>query len=227
MGDRTVVVTEREGAGARRCRAGAQLGVFFSCSPLVVFSFTGKNFFALNNFQSIVHLATTSLLLACAETFVIITGGIDLSVGFVMGLSAVSAASTMQVLYAAHWSAAAQHPRRASAWASRPSLACGWLAGILVARYRVPPFIATLGTQGIAIGVTYHICGGFPIGYLPPGLTEIGNAYLLYIHPATGAWSFFARPAGIAASPDQGAACASSPSRSSSSSSSSSCSGTC
>ena len=66
------------------------------------------------------------------------------------------------------------------------------------ARFRIPPFIATLGTQGIAIGVTYHICGGFPIGYLPPGLTEIGNAYLLYIHPASGAWRFFSRPAGIA-----------------------------
>ena len=35
--------------------------------------------------------------------------------------------------------------------------------------------------------------------YLPPGLTDIGNAYLLYIHPASGAWSFFSRPAGMAA----------------------------
>ncbi len=94
-------------------------------------------------------------------------------------------------------------PQRASwsgwAWEWRPPGLRRSSAGILVARYRVPPFIATLGTQGIAIGVTYHICGGFPVWYLPPGLTDIGNAYVLYIHPARGAWSFFNRPPGIAA----------------------------
>jgi ribose/xylose/arabinose/galactoside ABC-type transport system permease subunit len=199
MGDRTVAALN----GTMRTPAVSLLArnwsFLFLVLSLVVFSFTGKNFFALNNFQSILHFATTGLLLACAETFVIITGGVDLSVGFVMGLSAVASASTMQVLYELHW------PGPAAILVGllvgiAASLACGGIAGILVARYRVPPFIATLGTQGIAIGVTYHICGGFPIGYLPPGLTEIGNAYLLYVHPASGAWSFFERPAGIAAS---------------------------
>jgi ribose/xylose/arabinose/galactoside ABC-type transport system permease subunit len=171
---------------------------FFLVLTLVVFSFTGRNFFALNNFQSIVHLATTGLLLACAETFVIITGGVDLSVGFVLGLSAVASASTMQLLYAAHWSTTASE-LVGIAVGLAASLACGLSAGILIARFRVPPFIATLGTQGIAIGVSYHICGGFPVGYLPRGLTDIGNMYVLYVHPGSGAWSFFARPAGIAA----------------------------
>ena len=171
----------------------------FLLLSVVVFSFTGQNFLALNNFQNIVHLATTSLLLACAETFVIITGGIDLSAGFVMGLSAVSAAGTMRVLHAAQWPAAASILAGIAAGMAS-SLACGLAAGVLVSRYKVPPFIATLGTQGIAIGATYHICGGFPVWYLPPGLTEIGNAYLLYIHPKSGAWAFFSRPANIAAS---------------------------
>ena len=177
---------------------GRNWALFFLVLTLVVFAFTGKNFFALNNFQNIVHLGTTSLLLACAETFVIITGGIDLSVGFILGLSAVSAASTMQVFYAAHWSAAASIIAGIGIGLVS-SIACGLAAGVLVARYRVPPFIATLGTQGIAIGVTYQICGGFPVWYLPPGLTDIGNMYVLYLHPASGAWSFFSRPAGIAA----------------------------
>jgi ribose/xylose/arabinose/galactoside ABC-type transport system permease subunit len=171
---------------------------FFLVLTVVIFSFTGKNFFALNNFQSIIHLATTALLLACAETFVIITGGIDLSVGFVLGLSAVASASTIQVLYAAHWSATAS-VLVGIVVGIAASLACGLAAGVLIARFKVPPFIATLGTQGIAIGVSYHICGGFPVGYLPGGLTDIGNMYVLYVHPASGAWSFFARPASIAA----------------------------
>ena len=172
--------------------------LLFLALTLLVFSFTGRNFFALNNFQSIIHLATTGLLLAAAETFVIITGGIDISIGYLLGLSAVSSASTMQLLFAAGWSTPASVVT-GIAVGMAASIACGLAAGILIARFRVPPFIATLGTQGIAIGISYHICGGFPIGYLPPGLTEIGNGYLLYIHPASGAWSFFQRPDGIAA----------------------------
>jgi ribose/xylose/arabinose/galactoside ABC-type transport system permease subunit len=198
MGDKALVMN------GGRARAGAlsvlarNWSFFFLLLTVVIFSFTGRNFFALNNFQNIIHLATTSLLLASAETFVIITGGIDLSIGFVLGLTAVSASSTMQMLYAAHWSPAASM-LAGIAVGLAASIACGLVAGVLVSRYRVPPFIATLGTQGIAIGVTFHICGGFPVWYLPPGLTDIGNAYLLYYHPATGAWSFFSRPAGIAA----------------------------
>jgi ribose transport system permease protein len=199
MGDRAFVMNKGKQPSAVVSVLGRNWAFFFLLLTLVLFSLTGKNFFALNNFQNIVHLATTSLLLACAETFVIITGGIDLSIGFVLGLSAVSAASTMQVLYAAHWSAAASILMGIGVGLVS-SLACGLAAGILVSRYRVPPFIATLGTQGIAIGITYHICGGFPVWYLPPGLTSIGNAYLLYFFPPTGTWSFLSRPAGIAAS---------------------------
>ena len=60
---------------------------------LVVFSFTGKGFFGLANLQTIVHLSTVLLLLAVAETFVIISGGIDLSVGMVMGFTAILSAT--------------------------------------------------------------------------------------------------------------------------------------
>ena len=197
MGDRALVTSNGRIPAPALSVLARNWSLVFLLLTVIVFSFTGKNFLALTNFQNIVHLGTTSLLLACAETLVIITGGIDLSVGFVMGLSAVAAASTMQVLYAAHWAPAASILAGIVVGLGL-SVACGLAAGVLVARFRVPPFIATLGTQGIAIGVTYHICGGFPIGYLPPGLTEIGNAYLLYLHPATGAWRLFARPAGIA-----------------------------
>ena len=182
MGDRALVTSNGRIPAPALSVLARNWSLVFLLLTVIVFSFTGKNFLALTNFQNIVHLGTTSLLLACAETLVIITGGIDLSVGFVMGLSAVAAASILAGIVVG----------------LGLSVACGLAAGVLVARFRVPPFIATLGTQGIAIGVTYHICGGFPIGYLPPGLTEIGNAYLLYLHPATGAWRLFARPAGIA-----------------------------
>ncbi len=185
------------GIGASPARVlGRNWSLIFLASMLAVFSLTGTNFFALTNFQNIVHLATVPLLLAAAETFVIITGGIDLSVGFVMGLASVSAATTMQTLHAAG------RPEAVSVLAGAAvglaaSAACGLASGTLVARYRVPAFIATLGILGVANGVTLRLCGGFPVGFLPPGLTEIGNGYLAYHHPATGTWSFFGRPRGF------------------------------
>ena len=196
MGDRIAVLKNGKAPSRAVSLLGRNWAFMFLVLTLVVFSLTGKNFLAINNFQNIVNLATTSLLLACAETFVIITGGIDLSIGFVMGLSAVASTSTMQQLYAAHWSGPSSI-LVGLVVGMGAALACGLTAGILVARYRVPPFIATLGTQGIAIGLTYHICGGFPVWYLPPGLTDIGNAYVLYIHTASGAWSLFTRPPGF------------------------------
>jgi ribose/xylose/arabinose/galactoside ABC-type transport system permease subunit len=163
---------------------------------VAVFSFSGKNFFALDNFQNILRLATTSLLLAYAETFVIITGGIDLSVGFLMGFSSVLSARVIQKLYAVGWSPGASIAIGVTA-AVAACLACGLASGELVSRYRVPPFIATLGVLGVATGITLHISGGFPIGDLPEVIPNIGNGYLYYLHPESGQGSFFRPPASI------------------------------
>lgn len=162
---------------------------------IIIFSFTGKGFFKLANFQNIVHLATTFLLLASAETFVIITGGIDLSVGFVMGLSSVLSSKVMQVL-----SEGGVHDGTSILVGSLVGIFVafipGLINGVLVARYRVPPFIATLGMWGISNGITLKICKGFPIASIPPGLVEIGNAYFIYILPHK-AISFFRKPPGV------------------------------
>jgi ribose/xylose/arabinose/galactoside ABC-type transport system permease subunit len=72
----------------------------FLFTLLVFFSLFGQNFFSVRNFNNIMIAATTTLLLATGETFVIISGGIDLSIGFVMGFVAVSSATVMQRLYA-------------------------------------------------------------------------------------------------------------------------------
>jgi len=149
---------------------------------LVVFSFTGKGFFSLANLQTIVHLSTVLLLLAAAETFVIISGGIDLSVGMVMGFTAILSAKIMQILYKA------EMPQGASiligcAVGLAACIIPGLISGILVARYRVPPFIATLGTWGVTLGVQLKICGGYTIPFLPPKLVSIGNGFLFYVQP--------------------------------------------
>ncbi|MDA3810381.1 MAG: hypothetical protein PF518_08640, partial [Spirochaetaceae bacterium] len=57
---------------------------------IVLFSFTGSGFLSIVNFQNIIHLSIIAILMAFAETLVITTGGIDLSVCFVLGLSSVT-----------------------------------------------------------------------------------------------------------------------------------------
>lgn len=198
MSDRTLTVSGTRTASDFIVVLARNWSLLFIAIAVVVFSFTGKNFFALNNFQTVIHLATTAFLLAGAETFVIVTGGIDLSVGFVMGLSAVSSAKIMQITFAAHWTQGSSILVGLAVGISA-SLLCGTISGLFISRYRVPPFIATLGVQGVAIGATFHICNGLPVGFLPPVVTDVGNSYLFYYHPQTGAFSMFSRPAGIAA----------------------------
>ena len=161
---------------------------------IVFFSLTGRNFFSLRNFNNILIAATATLLLASGETYVIISGGIDLSIGFIMGFVAVSSATVMQKLYA-----------RGEGW---PELLCiligcavglllglipGFINGLLVAKFRVPPFIATLGMYGIANGVALKICEGFPVSFLPPITGKIGNGFLAYYSSQKG-FSLFEKP---------------------------------
>ncbi|HQE25716.1 MAG TPA: ribose ABC transporter, partial [Candidatus Atribacteria bacterium] len=72
--------------------------ILFLLGEAIVFSWIGMGFFSIKNFQNILVASTTILLLAAGETFVIITGGIDLSVGFVMGLCCVISAKIMVAL---------------------------------------------------------------------------------------------------------------------------------
>ncbi len=160
-----------------------------------VFSFTGRGFFSLANFQNVLYQPTTFVFLAAAETFVIITGGIDLSVGFVMGLSSVMAASIMQTL-AASGIPVAETLIVGSAVGLAISLIPGLVSGVLIARFRVPPFIATLGMWGITNGITLAICQGFPVTGVPNAAVNLGNGYLAYGFPGK-QLTMFAWPAGV------------------------------
>ncbi len=169
---------------------------FFLLILIGVFSVTGSGFFSLVNFQNTLHLSTTFLILAAAETFVIISGGIDLSVGFVMGLCSVSSAKVMQIMHAAGTPVGTTIATGVLV-AVVLALIPGVVNGILIARYNVPPFIATLGMWGIANGITLHISEGFPVGFLPQALTRIGNGFLFFIEPS-GDMSMFVMPRGLA-----------------------------
>ena len=167
----------------------------FMFLAITVFSFTGKGFLNLGNIQNIIHLSTILIILAVAETFVIVTGGIDLSVGMILGLTSVTAAKIMQLMYAA------QYPLPfligcAVLSSLVLSVAIGSLSGLLVAYYNLPPFIATLGMWGVANGLALKISDGYPISFIPPQLAEIGNSFLFYHRPDKGL-SFLFPPEGL------------------------------
>ena len=130
------------------------------------------------NIQSIALFAAAPLLLGLGQTFVIISGGIDLSVGFVMGLAAVIMARVMQ-------EAAGLPPGLTLSIgitaALLVSLIPGVINGWLIAHLRVPAFIGTLGMYGVARGTGFLAAGGTTVPVNNPWLFEMGNGKLLGI----------------------------------------------
>jgi ribose/xylose/arabinose/galactoside ABC-type transport system permease subunit len=167
---------------------GRKWTLIFLCLEIVVFSIIGTGYFSLLNFQNILVASTTVMLLAIGETFVIITGGIDLSVGFVVGFTGVICAKIMVTLQAAGVSQAVSIPVGIVS-ALVLGLIPGLVNGLLVAKLRVPPFLATFGMYGIAYGFAEIISGNVPVHNLPPAVGFVGHGYLIYYFP--GKTSFF------------------------------------
>jgi len=127
------------------------------------------------NLQSIAVFATTPLLLALGQTFVIISAGIDLSLGFVMGLASVIAAHVAN--YAAlqlglpPFAAMLVGILAGVVMTIIPGLVNGWL----IAHLKVPPFIGTLGMYGVARGSAYLFAGGMTVSISNSWYSTIGN----------------------------------------------------
>jgi predicted ABC-type sugar transport system permease subunit len=134
--------------------------------------------FLLNGFnlQSIAMFASAPLLLGLGQTFVIISGGIDLSVGFVMGLCAVIMARVMQTMAGLPPGIALGCGLLA---AFAVALVPGTINGFLIARLRVPAFIGTLGMFGVARGTGFLAAGGTTVPVNNPWLFQMGSARLL------------------------------------------------
>ena len=155
----------------------------------VVFSLASPNFLQFDNMVGILLATSVNGVLALGVTFVIITGDIDLSVGTVMTLSAV-----MTGVFITVWHLPL--PLGMLAGLMTGGLA-GFVSGTVIARMKVPSFIATLGMLNIAKGLALVISGLKPIyfndtpefnrlamGSLVPGL-EVPNAVLVLFVAAT------------------------------------------
>ena len=129
--------------------------------------------FSAYNAQSIAVFAVAPLLLALGETFVIIAGGIDLSVGFIMGLSAVIAAVATNAAGSVLPPFAAMLVGVLGGLAV--SLVPGLINGALISKLKVPPFIGTLGMYGVARGVAFLLANGTTVPVSNPWMAALGN----------------------------------------------------
>ena len=195
MSSATEAVSGREIVPRRALRTLSRFWAWLFLLGLVVFfSITGQGFFDLFNFQGIGANMAILLIMALGQTFVIITGGIDLSTGYVMGLASVAAALVM-VRLGAGWPLGVVVPAGLVVGMAAGA-AAGLVNGLVTARLHVPPFIVTLGMLGIARGAGFILSGGQPVSVQNPGLGDIGNGYLLYVSRQAGV-TFFHPPAGL------------------------------
>ena len=166
---------------------------------IAVFSAIANNFFTEGNFFEIIRTSVEVGLLALALTPVMVSGGIDLSVGSMMGLAAV--------VFGAAWRDGHAPPVLAATLALLVGCAGGALNAVLIAYFRIPPLIVTLGSyslfRGIAEGLTGgavnysgfpkawlflgqgYLWGGMP-AQLPLFLTVLGGYYVLLNRSAIG-----------------------------------------
>jgi ribose transport system permease protein len=149
----------------------AALGSLFVL--VLVFSFSSNAFFTVNNAMTIALQVTSIALLGIGATCVIITGGIDLSVGSVLALAGVVAALCVKEL-------GLPVPLGMFVGILIGSL-CGLINGILVTQMKLPPFIATLGMMLIARGVALQITGARAVSGLGESFGVLGNGSLFRV----------------------------------------------
>lgn len=135
------------------------------------------DFLKLGNMLAVVDRIVVIAVIAIGMTMVIITGGIDLSVGSLIALAAVISTLVMKLLGGIH---AGWHVVLIGFIVGIVITSLmGTIGGWIVARFKVAPFITTLALMMIARGMAFLITGGYSIYQVPKSLTWLGQGYTL------------------------------------------------
>ncbi|MDO4489676.1 MAG: ABC transporter permease [Lachnospiraceae bacterium] len=137
----------------------------------VIFAILRPRFVSFGNVRNVLRISSIDGLLAIGMTFVVLTGGIDLSVGAVMGCAS---------MYAAYFAQASMgYPTiMAVAVGALVGLGFGVFNGVCVAYFKVPSFVGTLGSMSIAKGLTFLLTDAKPIPNLSDSFKFLGGGYL-------------------------------------------------
>nr|WP_164924027.1 ribose ABC transporter permease [Sinorhizobium fredii] len=164
-------------------RFGDQLvPAIFLIALVITLSLVSPNFLSVGNFLDIARVVSIIGIMAVGMTIVILTGGIDLSVGSTFALASVVAASLIPGSFS-------DAPRILAFVLPVPfailagllvGAAVGFINGFIIAKSRVEPFIVTLATMAFVRGLTYLFTGGFPTIFrpMPPLFEWFGQGYV-------------------------------------------------
>lgn len=139
---------------------------------VLIFGIGNENFLTENNLVGVSRQSTYLILVSIAQMLIMLTAGLDLSVGVMLALTSVVSSMTMVTLWSGY----------GSGWDSMfigcmaglgASISIGLVNGIGVAVFRVPPFVMTLGMSSIIFGLALMITGGTPIYGIPVSFSNV------------------------------------------------------
>jgi ribose transport system permease protein len=136
----------------------------------VTLAVSSPHFLTETNLSSVVRQTAVINIMALGMTMIIVTGGIDLSVGSILAMGGLLGTMSMEK--------GAPIPLGV-AFGVATGLACGLLNGVLITRLRIAPFIVTLGTLGIFRGMTLIISNGLPVHRIPSSFSFLGEGSVL------------------------------------------------
>ena len=154
-------------SGARQF--GTLIGLAVLCAILWILT---PYFLTVSNLLNIAEQTSINAIVAVGMTFVILSGGIDLSVGSIVALSGVVLGAALQ---------SGQPLPVALVLAAAVGLACGLGNGALVSWGGLPPFIVTLGTMSIARGAALLFTEGRPVSGFDPGFLMLATGRVAFI----------------------------------------------
>ncbi|QDU21404.1 ABC transporter permease [Urbifossiella limnaea] len=173
------------------------VGVFLLFAVLIGSQGGLKTFLSVGNLEVLLHEGTIPAVVALGMLLVLISGGIDLSVGAVVALVTVVTMRVYTAVLASSGSGVEASLTAVAAGILSGGL-CGLANGLLVTRLDLPPFVATLGMFGVARGVAVWLAErttlAFPGGVTPEWVVSLGKTSAL--NP--GLWSLLVLAVGVA-----------------------------
>lgn len=164
-----------QGADQGLKRLAASVGAI----PLVVlatvafFGILEPNFLSSDNMYNLMRQSSYLVLICIAQFLILLTGGIDLSVGSTVSLASVISAIVMKALFLAWPDQAGLVVAAGASSGIMVGAAIGLLNGFGVAFLNVTPFVMTLGTLSMALGLALFASGGYSITGLPPAFGDV------------------------------------------------------
>jgi ribose/xylose/arabinose/galactoside ABC-type transport system permease subunit len=147
-------------------RYGLLLGLAVTC---VIIGLANPVFLSFGNLSNILLQATVNTVIAIGMTFVIIAGGIDLSVGSIVALAGMVVGLLLH---------AGLPIPAAILGAVLAGGLCGCINGVIIARWQIPPFIVTLGMMSAARGGALMLTGGRSVSEFPSSFVWLGTGYV-------------------------------------------------